>query len=67
MTINFEISALEKSNNDLVKHFEIYFTEPISGNWLIDVIHKALLGEEVRQLREIADNSLKNELSHYQE
>ena len=38
----FEVSALEESSCDLVKHFEIEFSEPVAGAWLISIIKKAV-------------------------
>ena len=40
--IMFEVSALEESTSDLVSHYEINFTEPISASWLTQIIKKAL-------------------------
>ena len=43
MTILFEISALEDSSNDLVSHYEIEFSTPVSARWLQQVIKSALV------------------------
>ena len=40
--ITLEVSALKDSNNALVDHFEVKFSKPVNGQWLHEIIEKAL-------------------------
>ena len=40
--ITFEVSALKDSVNALVNHFEVKFSKPVNGQWLSEIIKKAL-------------------------
>ena len=40
--ITLEVSALKDSVNALVDHFEVKFSKPINGQWLHEIIEKAL-------------------------
>jgi len=40
--ITFEVSALKDSTDALVDHFEVKFSKPVNGQWLHEVIEKAL-------------------------
>jgi len=40
--ITFEVSALKDSVSALVDHFEVKFSKPVNGQWLHEVIEKAL-------------------------
>ena len=40
--ITFEVSALKDTVNALVDHFEVKFSKPVNGQWLHEVIEKAL-------------------------
>jgi len=40
--ITFDVSALEETNSNLVKDFEVRFSEPINADWLVVAIEKAL-------------------------
>ena len=46
--IQFEVSGLEESNNNALKHYEIEFSQPVNATWLQNVIKAALEGEEER-------------------
>jgi len=40
--ITFEVSALKDSTDALVDHFEVKFSKPVNGQWLSEIIEKAL-------------------------
>jgi len=40
--ITFEVSALKDTANALVNHFEVKFSKPVNGQWLFEIIKKAL-------------------------
>jgi len=40
--ITFEVSALIDTTNALVNHFEVKFSKPVNGQWLSEIIEKAL-------------------------
>jgi len=42
MRITFEISALEDSPSNSLRHYEIEFSEPVNADWLSFVIRQAL-------------------------
>jgi hypothetical protein len=42
MRILFEVSALEESPTNALRHYEIEFSDPVNADWLIYVIRQAL-------------------------
>ena len=46
--IRFEVSGLEESSGNALKHYEIEFSEPVNATWLQNVIRRALENEEMR-------------------
>ena len=52
--IDFEVSGLEDSNGNALKHYEIKFSEPVNATWLQNTIKNAIKNA-IKNLTECPD------------